>query len=571
MERMKTIIIFILSFLLFSYTINAEEEKGNTETLDKNIGIEVLKEWIDTTKQKTAVLEERVKNYKEMTNFINYNLEVRTMATSGPLSKTSHRPSADISEESLQSFHASLKSGTPILESLYQQLHQKDGGKWAGVAYSLTHDNQLMPNWLAQTPNVWGQSAGDVEKGAGDFIVHDVQELIAGAEKFVDITSLYPYPDGQFKEAIKEGLIDLAHSGRAVKVRILVGWYPGPTQVDQTEYLTDLIEPLKSISKGNLEIYVAAQRTDPLSWNHAKMVAVDGRAAILGGENLWDGDYLESEPVHDLNIKLQGSTVFHMHRFADTIWHSVCGYWEPSWKPVNWNSGSTQITKGCLDTSLSNPDIGAGTLSVLGAGRYAGLVDDENPADYAMLLALQASESVIRIAQQDLEFYSCYWEPGIRAIAKALVKNQDVYIVLSNDYGKSGSGNSYSTGYVADTADKIREYVSEEPDAPKDKELINLLCSKLHISTLRFGASDKWTNPHGYEFANHSKFIMVDDKIFYVGSENLYPSNLIEYGVFVSDSNAVQQMRELYWDPLWKYSSRVAISGSGVSNCHFRE
>ena len=487
--------------------------------------------------------------------------------------QTNLRSSADIPEETLQSFQASLKTGTPLLQSLYEQLRKKDGGKWAGIAYMLTNDNELTPNWLAQTPNVWGQSAKEVKKGAGDFMVQDVRRLIAGAEQFVDITSLYPFPDGQFKNVIKQGLVDLAHSGRAVQVRILVGWYPGPQSGNQSEYLSDLIVPLRSISKGKLEIYVAAQRTNDLSWNHAKMVAVDGRRVLLGGENLWDGDYLESEPVHDLNVKLEGSTVFHMHRFADTIWHSVCGYtspWPglPDWRSVHWKSGMRDIDVKCLDKSFAKPVPGTGNISVLGAGRYAGLVDDGNPADHAMLLSLRASESAIRIAQQDLAFYTRYWEPGMKALAKALVKKQDVYVVLSNDYGKAGSGNRYSTGTVAKAADNIRTYVSKEPDAPTGKALIDLLCTKLHITTLRFGKSEKW--PNGYEFANHSKFFMVDDKVFYVGSENLYPSNLIEYGVFVSDPGAVQKMRELYWEPLWKYSSRVAISGSGVSNCHFR-
>jgi len=50
------------------------------------------------------------------------------------------------------------------------------------------------------------------------------------------------------------------------------------------------------ISTGKLQIYVGAQRTTPWSWNHAKMVAVDGLTALLGGENLWADVYLEGQP-----------------------------------------------------------------------------------------------------------------------------------------------------------------------------------------------------------------------------------------------------------------------------------
>lgn len=473
---------------------------------------------------------------------------------------TARRSSTDISAESVQSFQNALAAGTPILQALYKQL-QDTYGTLDGVGYALTNDNQLPSDWLAQTPNVWGQSADDVEIGAGDFIAQDVQDLVSSATKFVDITSLFPYPTGQFMDAIQKGLVSLAASGRAVKVRILIGSYPSVFS-SQSDYLATLIAPLMGGQSGNLEVYVAAQRTDPLTWNHAKMVAVDGLAAMLGGENQWDADYLETEPVHDLNLKIQGSAVFHMHRFADSIWSGVCGYDMPDWYPAYWQSGDTSVSTKCLDTSLPAPVSGQGTISMLGAGRYGGT---DNPADSAMLLALQSSQSVIRIAQQDLEMYEDYWKPCMKIIAKAIIKEQDVYIVISNDEGKAGSGNTYSTGTVAHTADRIRDYVIFENGS--DDGVTELLCQRLHLSTLRFGPSNEW--PNGYEFANHAKFFMVDDEVFYVGSENLYPSDLIEYGVFISDPDAVQQMKTEYWDQLWKYSSRVAISGSDAPSCYF--
>lgn len=133
---------------------------------------------------------------------------------------------------------------------------------------------------------------------------------------------------------------------------------------------------------------------------------------------------------------------------------------------------------------------------------------------------------------------------------------RDVNVVLSNDNGKSGSGNPYSYTTVVETGLKIMCCAEKEPNAPKGKELTELLCKKLHLATLRFGPSDKWLDPP-YEFANQSKFLMVDDKVFYVGSENVYPEDLIEHGVFISDSAAVKQIREEYWDELWEYSKRV--------------
>jgi phosphatidylserine/phosphatidylglycerophosphate/cardiolipin synthase-like enzyme len=471
---------------------------------------------------------------------------------------------------------------TDFLETLYRVLQAQDGGRWDGVGYALTHDNQLGSGLVAQTPpGLWGMKAEDYKIGAGDFMVSRIQDLIAGAEDFVDITTLHRFPYGQFENGIQSGLEKLASSGRHVRVRILAGYPPFPLDPfgleKQSDYLEGLVKPLKSLG-GNLEIFVAAQRTTLVSWNHAKMVAVDGTRAIVGGENLWDADYLEKAPVHDLNVELSGSAVYHMHLFADEIWKSVCGYKTLAWKPAYWKSGAKAVTRECLAASEVKKVPGPGQSSVLGAGRFGPLfgplsTKHSNPADYAMLLSFQSAQAVIRIAQQDLGFgplLPLYWEPGMQEIAKALIRGCDVYIVLSNDHAKSGSGGDYTTGTtVAQTADKIKEKVKSELGAPEDKKLTELLCEKLHLTTLRFGPSDKWPDPP-YEFANHSKFFMVDDKVFYVGSENLYPSDLIEYGVFISDPAAVQQMREEYWDELWRYSKRVAISGSDAPACHFK-
>lgn len=81
---------------------------------------------------------------------------------------------------------------------------------------------------------------------------------------------------------------------------------------------------------------------------------------------------------------------------------------------------------------------------------------------------------------------------------------------------------------------------------------------------LMFGAARK-------TIANHSKLWMVDDRIFYIGSDNMYPVNLQEFGFIVDDRKAVDALIESYWNPLWQWSRRAAVSGEGVEKCIFRE
>ena len=66
---MKVIIILILSFLLFSYSINAEEKEGTLTAPDKNVEIEVLRERINSNKEITTVqlnaLDEKINNQQK--------------------------------------------------------------------------------------------------------------------------------------------------------------------------------------------------------------------------------------------------------------------------------------------------------------------------------------------------------------------------------------------------------------------------------------------------------------------------------------------------------------------------
>ena len=62
-----------------------------------------------------------------------------------------------------------------------------------------------------------------------------------------------------------------------------------------------------------------------------------------------------------------------------------------------------------------------------------------------------------------------------------------------------------------------------------------------------------------YKIINHAKFWMVDDRAFHVGSDNLYPHNLQEFGYVIESATLACEQLAGYWQPLWTYSGRVAI------------
>ena len=126
------------------------------------------------------------------------------------------------------------------------------------------------------------------------------------------------------------GIAELARSGRAVDVRLLVGTYPLGAGPDATTLLRQLAQAA-GVPSSRLSLYVAEMRSclgteecDSFTWNHAKFVAVDGREALSGGINFWTGDYLEAQPVLDLSMQLRGPAAADASRFADALWRFVC-------------------------------------------------------------------------------------------------------------------------------------------------------------------------------------------------------------------------------------------------------
>ena len=152
--------------------------------------------------------------------------------------------------------------------------------------------------------------------------------------------------------------------------------------------------------------------------------------------------------------------------------------------------------------------------------------------------------------------------------------------MLSNRGAAGNSGLSYSNDVTyAAFARHLRDLVQKRIDArdPKARYEIRrgpdpvnaMLCSHVHLAPFRFGPDATW--PHGVAIANHAKLWMVDDRVFYVGSDNIYPVNLQEFGYIVDDRKAAAELLDAYWNPLWQWSRQAALSGDGVERCIFRE
>ncbi len=513
-------------------------------------------------------------------------------------------------------------SPVPLLDQLRDALAKSDpSGAYAGITYDLTYGNELRTDWLVHSPNGWGRRpeeltfhplgkplpacASDADCPAGtcsalwsgrkaclghsDVLAVRVHDLIAGARQRVDIALLQPVPDTRFLEAIRDALAALARSGRSVTVRVIVGQYP-PDDVDVPAFYRALTAGLDSIPASRLSVAVAAFRScvvfedcDSFSWNHAKIVTVDGVDALVGGHNLWSRDYLIDDPVSDLSMRVSGPAAASAGRFVDRLWRYVCAN-----RDRKASIALASATGDCPLPAAVPAAAGKGATPILAVGRLgAGITKDfANQSELARDLMLGAARREIRIVQQDLGFGLgradiLFPDSTIDRLIDFLSEGRgDIYIVLSNYGARGKSGMTYSNDVsLMDLAKHLRREVQRrfevrDPlsryEVRRGPDPVNaMLCDHLHLAPYRLGPFGQW--PDGAPIANHAKLWMVDGRVFYIGSDNMYPVNLQEFGYIVDDARAARELTDAYWTPLWHWSSKAAVSGRGVSDCIFRK
>jgi hypothetical protein len=526
-------------------------------------------------------------------------------------------------------------AAVPLTKQALEEVEKTDPLRLLrGTTYGLSSGNALPHGWIMETPDVWGKraaavrvqpldckncdadfrlpvcrappacrtgrcgellasvaKAGDRPRrfclGPADKLIDSFYTLVISAHQSVDIAMLAPPADGRFLAALRNAVTWLAHSGRAVTIRAIAGDYP-PEGVDMRKFLDALVRDARDVPGSQLRVYAGATRScnagpgcNGLSWNHAKIVAVDGERAIVGGENLWSPDYLAEDPVFDISMKLEGPAAGDANRFADALWDEVCDH-----KPaagVNEHfaffGAAASDRDACVDDMPLAADAATaapGDVQILAMGRLAQGVT-RRFADQSLIardLLLGAATSSIRMVQQDVAFalakgaIDVSWPVAVLDDIADLLsrKNGEVWIVLSN-VGATGPIGTYSNGVPLDaSAQKIKDIVAKRSGL-KDPALSDLLCHRLHLAPLRFGPDVAWTD--GRPIATHAKFWMVDDRLFYVGSENLYPADLQEFGYAVDNAKAAAEIKKTYWDKAWKWSRRAAISGDGAPSCVF--
>lgn len=447
---------------------------------------------------------------------------------------------------------------------------------------------------LASTVTKPGESPQKLCIGPADALLDDFYETIISATGFIDITSL-DSPDfvaynsgagtGRFLAAIRNAITFLSNSGRVVRIRLLFGSIISPLG-SSNEMPTKLLDALTRDlpDDSSVELYGGAYRSGATSWNHGKIVAVDGKRLIEGGINFYTSDYLKKDPVFDISIKVQGRAALTAHGYADYLWtKGVCGLSSVGLSETaysNWKKGKRTDYSTWTGTwpcpagfkSASSSNLHTGALAIP-AARLGSL--GAQPADEAFIAMFSKAKANVRISSQDfgpvkaVEFWYGWPDSTISELNKGLARGVQVQLLLSTpcaygggegktacsvsllqaSTGQNGSseGGPYGYGWSAET---VLTKFTENADWPKDSSAQQ----NLEIAYTGVGGK-QWRDGEGV--GNHAKFFAIDDQAFYVGSQNLYKCDLAEFGIIVDDKSATARMIAEYFDPLW--ASRTTV------------
>ncbi|MCW7991172.1 phospholipase, partial [Streptomyces platensis subsp. clarensis] len=417
---------------------------------------------------------------------------------------------------------------TPRQDAVEQSLRQVSPGL-EGSVWERTAGNRLGASapggsdWLLQTPGCWGDPSCADRPGSRR-LLEKVREDIAQARQSVDISTLAPFPNGGFQDAIVAGLKEAARKGNRLQVRVLVGAAPVyHVNVIPSSYRDELVAKLGP-DAADITLNVASMTSSKtgFSWNHSKLVVVDGESVITGGINSWKDDYLDTtHPVNDVDLALSGPAAGSAGRYLDALWDWTCKN-KSSWSSV-WFASSNGA--GCLPTlprttaPAAVGDVPAIAVGGLGVGirqsdpaspfkpalpdasaAKCGLTgrdhtnadrdyDTVNPEESALRALVASATEHVEISQQDLNAF-CPLLPrfDIRlydTLAAKLAAGVKVRIVVSDpaNRGAVGSGGYSQITSLSEVSDVLRARLKLLTG--DDRKARTAMCQSLQLASFR--------------------------------------------------------------------------------------
>lgn len=391
-------------------------------------------------------------------------------------------------------------------------------------------------------------------QGPSDRLINRFYNVMASANKELDVVSL-SMPDGRFRIAMNNALALLSQKPNPPTVRFLFSGYNSvlPNALNPPQRIMDqIIADVKKISPATVDLLrmnLAWLANGLASWNHSKIIVADGNRALAGGHNMWDGDYLRPNPISDLSLEYRGEAAEKARDFVNSLWLAVVD---------EIGTSGTKVGRLPPHAMLAESREGARAIHIGRMGAFG-----TNPADAAIIALIDAAKVSLSIDQQD--YFNLVASDStltrsfaFDALMRAAVRGVKIQMIQSNKFPIGGYGmvdpkKAYAI-FVTDLTGRLVEEKKLSTAVAKRKA-----CELIEFAPFRISAElAEWPNKGG-PFGTHTKWIMADDLATYVGSQNLYPADLQEYGSIITDVNAVAKLKAEYWDKVWGESSSAVL------------
>lgn len=398
-----------------------------------------------------------------------------------------------------------------------------------------------------------------------------------------------------------------------------------------------------------------------MTWNHTKIMAVDGVEALVGGHNMNMDLFRNYPPIHDVSVVVHGPAAYGSQLYLNELWACNSDLLKKEYfdsESMSWKVGTkfydkpedplnSTVAKNYMkqrqdyliklheefnkqpEKSMSEYD-GMEEYKradrVLSVGKYWTGPNMENDyqrgSEIMKEQLIKNAKRIIRISQQDLisawkkrwkDHFTCNW------IIEALLANKElqVHIVVSAlDAGAGATGDQYSFGSGAERTFELFKYylthdidtdqLLEDADGSRADALKRIFIApffytdKVPAGQTIEGKTYKWPDldlkaytatlkqkplsekpprqgiigsalmsaikGSGLFYSkvpvapgNHAKLMIIDDELYVVGSDNLYPGYLSEFNYLIEGKEAVEALMSSYWEPLWRYSKPHAF------------
>jgi hypothetical protein len=421
--------------------------------------------------------------------------------------------------------------------------------------------------WLIVSPQYTNAARTELDPDHhSDNFLKGWGETIARGTRFVDITTL-SVPEVGFYTELKNSIRLLNAQAKTkpredIIVRILFGTNDRYVQVvDVRDVLNQSLETATAEGLApNLKVYVGTYSATALftgdtalSWNHSKIVAVDGNFMLTGGHNLYESYLRRNNPVHDVSALVPGKLAKVAHKFCNKLWHYTnksvgklkfseiaSSNGDPS-APRFVDSDVRVVSKEDPDSNNKQKLIALGRL-----GNVGDASGGSNPSDTAQVAMIDAAKHSIFISQQavtKLFMQTTFNSEIIKALCKAIAKEVDVFILKSSinevfvGKGAFGYGSGIQREDMIENLLSWATYFKIEANAQK-------IFAHLHVlDTANFD----------HEVPNHAKVLIVDGRLFYIGSHNHYDDSHAEFGIIGENDEVLLR----YMVPLFIASMRL--------------